>query len=221
MVTKIDNQHLGLKVALRETCISEAGIDARIVCETHGGLGRLGGLIYRHDWGMVLEKDHDRASVLAQQRPTWRVYCADSDKVLADGLAAEVAFTILDCDPYGQAWRTLAGFFESKRTFASTMAVSVTDGVRQKMRMGGFDMAGWEAWQDRFGPNLWDVYLFCCRERLTSLVAGAGYRVAWWHGQYSRTGQQTYFAAVLRRDDIVPHGADCNSPPASRIGDHA
>ena len=208
MVSSVDNQHFGLKVALRERCLREAALTTLVVCETHGGFGHLGALVYRDAPGMVLEQDSQRASSLAQQRPTWRVYCADSEKVLAEGLAADLAFTVLDCDPYGQSWPTLAGFFQSPRVFAPSMAVSVTDGARQKMRLGGFDMSGWEPWQDRFGPNLWPVYLLCCRERFTALVSQAGYAVTWWHGQYSRTGQQTYFAAALRqREDRHNDGA--------------
>lgn len=210
----VDNQHLGLKVSLRERCIAEADIQTLIVCETHGGFGKLGQLCYGEaTLGMVVEKDAARASALARQRPTWRVYCADSAEVFAEGLGAEIAFTVLDCDPYGQCWPTLTGFFQSSRRVAEHLAVIATDGARQKMRLGGFDMRGWEPWQDRFGPNLWDVYLLCCRERFTGLVVQAGYTVTWWHGQYSRTGQQTYFAAALRRPS-----ATCSDEAQPRQG---
>lgn len=196
---KVDNQHVGLKVALRAHCLTAAAVPDLVVCETHGGYGILGRACYPQATGMVLDRDPARASALARLRPTWRVYCAESASVLAAGLAADVAFTVLDCDPYGQPWPTLAGFFASPRVFAARLAVICTDGARQKMRLGGFDMRGWEPWQDRFGPNLWGVYLFCCKERFAGLVAQAGYTVTWWHGQYSRTGQQTYFAAALRQ----------------------
>lgn len=61
-------------------------------------------------------------------------------------------------------------------------------------------MFGWESWQDRYGRNLWKIYLPCCQERFDAIIAQAGYQRLWWHGRYAgHTGQMTYFAAMIAR----------------------
>jgi len=197
-VAKKDNQHFALKVALRKEALLHADVPL-VVCETHGGLGKLFQACYRHaDTGLVCDKDPDRVASLARDRPRWRVYEGDANIVFTAGLGADIAWPVLDCDPYGEPWKVLEGFFLSARLFAQTMAVIVTDGGRQKQRIGGTSF-GWQPWEARYGKNLWNIYLRCCQERFVEIIVQAGYDIVWWHGRYSRTGQQTYFAAVLRQ----------------------
>jgi hypothetical protein len=201
-VAKQDNQHFALKVALRDRVLAEAASPTLRVCESHGGLGRLYGACYRQAaMGLVVEHESHRVDALVRQRPTWRVYEGDAGKVFAAGLGADVAWTMLDCDPYGAPWETLDGFFSSQRAFAPCMAVAATDGSRQKHRLGG-RIFGWEPWQERYGKGLWTLYLRCCQERFVQVSAQAGYVLTWWHGRYGgQSGQMTYWAAVLRQPE--------------------
>lgn len=189
-----------LKIALRAEAISQAGLQRPlIVCETHGGHGTLYEVCYRDAKGLVCDHDDIAVTQLATQRPTWRVYQCNVGLALREGLGADLCFSVLDCDPYGAPWETLEGFFISPRVFAPIMAVIVTDGSRQKQRIGGL-MYGWESQQERHGRNLWGVYLACCQERFDGIIAQAGYTRAWWHGRYGgHSGQMTYWAAVLTR----------------------
>ena len=201
-IPKQDNQHFGLKVALRHTTLRQGGFAQPVtVCETHGGVGRLAAACYAHaDTGLVIEKDEDRVNALAFSRPSWRVYQGDAAILLAGGLGSDVVWSVLDCDPWGSPWGTLTGFFTSSRLFAPVMALIVTDGARQKERLGGNHSHGWEPWKDRYGGSLWSVYLRCSQERLAMLVRQAGYAVTWWHGRYAgASGQMTYWGAILTR----------------------
>ena len=199
-IVQQDNQHLALKVALRQETMRVAGcLSMPCVCETHGGTGDLARLCYADATGMVIDRDTDRVDRLAFTRPTWQVYEGDAPTVLASGLGAETAWDVLDCDPYGSPWTTLEAFFVTPRALAPIMALIVTDGSRQKQRLGG-TVYGWEPWQEHYGQNLWDVFLRCSRDRATALVRHAGYALSWWHGRYGgRTGQMTYWGAVLRQ----------------------
>ena len=198
-----DHQHFSRKVALREAALAQAGLSSLVVCETCGGQGRLVQACYRDATGVVFDIDDMAIATLAAQRPTWRVYQADAAIALAGGIASDLPYTILDCDPYGSPWTMLEGFFRSPRVFAPTMVVVLTDGSRQKQRLGGLQY-GWESWQDRYGRNLFAIYLRCCQERLALLVSEAGYRVAWWHGRYGgHSGQMAYCAAVLRQPAVA------------------
>lgn len=201
-VVKHDNQHFALKVALRDHAAREASLSSLRVCESHGGMGRLYTACYRQaETGLVVERDRACVDALVRQRPTWRVYEGDAGRVFTAGLGADIAWTMLDCNPYGAPWETLEGFFGSSRAFAPCMAVAVTDGSRQKQRLGGI-IYGWEPWQERYGKSLWTLYLRCCQERFAQVSAQAGYTPTWWHGQYGgQSGQMTYFAAVLRQPE--------------------
>src|SRR5262245_48471664 len=86
-----------------------------VVCETHGGFGRLFTRVYFHvRQGIVFEQDPRKAAKLGLQRPTWRVYETEAQGALAAGVGKDLAVNLLDLDPYGSPWGFLAAFLQSR-----------------------------------------------------------------------------------------------------------
>lgn len=174
-----------------------------VILETYGGTGKLFDACYSaFRLGVVLEADPSKADKLAIQRPTWRVYEADSEKAVAAGIASDLLINLLDCDPYGQPWRVLEAFFTSERERPKRLVVVVNDGLRQKLQVG----SGWsvESMQDavrEYGTSaLFANYLAICKDKLRTLAAQAGYDLSRWTGYYCGAhSAMTHYAAVFNR----------------------
>lgn len=195
-----DNSTLRHKVALRMRML--ALIDTPVVLETHGGAGMIWSRCYSHlDRGVVFEKDAIKAGRLARQRPTWAVYEADTARALAAGAGAHLPVTVLDVDPYGDPWPTIAAFFTSTRPRAPRLSVVVNDGLRHKVRLGGAWTTGTLApLVKQYGNDLHDVYLEVCQELMRTEAAKAGYALGRFGGYYcGHRGQMTHYLAVLEQ----------------------
>lgn len=195
-----DNTTLRQKVALRRRVLAE--IPEPVVLETHAGQG----LIYRACYamlprGVALDKDERRAELLAAQRPTWAVYCADAQTALEGGVGAHLPINLVDLDPFGEPWPTIRAFFGSERPRSDRLWLVVNDGLRQKVQLGGaWRVASLQAAVARHGNNLWDRYLEVCRELVEQEAGQAGYRLAGFDGYYCGTRQHmTHYAAALTR----------------------
>lgn len=172
-----------------------------LVLETHGGAGKLFDACFADvAEGVVFETAPAKAALLALQRPGWRVYEAPSEVAIAAGVADDLPFNLLDCDPYGDPWPVLRAFWEQPRSRGATLAVVVNDGLRQKIKLnGGWDVASIEPVISQFGASgLHDRYLDACRWFLAELAGHAGYAMARWTGYYTGHAlQMTHYAAVF------------------------
>jgi hypothetical protein len=215
---QLDNSTLGDKVRLRRAvllsharhCEKLAGEplgrdDVRPrVLETHGGYGR----IFERTWfaaragSVVIEKDDRKAEHLAVQRPAWRVYQGDCVKALRAGLAAEVAFDIIDLDPYGEPFSVLDALAAvPARAYPQRWYLVVNDGNRQKVMMGGaWHMESLAPFVRKYGTNLHGRYLAVCREWVETWARRIGFNVETWTGYYAgRSGMMSHYAATLAR----------------------
>jgi len=152
--------------------------------------------------GAVFEVDAAKAEVLCKQRPTWSVYQARSDVMLAEGAAAHLPVNLVDVDPYGEPWPCLDAFFRSERARAPRLAVAVNDGLRQKLRLqGGWSVGSMRAAVEKWGNAvLHERYLEVCRWKMEMLGALQGYTLTGWTGYYcGYNDDMTHYAAVLER----------------------
>ncbi len=198
---KRDNSTLRYKVMVRQELMDRLPSKNLCVMETHGGTGAIYHRCYRHiNNGVVFEKLDNKVNILARQRPTWRVYQADCISSIRAGIAKDMAINLLDIDPYGSCWETIAAFFESDRSFAPVMGIAVNDGLRQKLRIGAWDVAIMQDMVQKYGNKIHGKYLEICRELLDNYSAIAGYRVDHFAGYYTGHNQQmTHFLAVLKQ----------------------
>ena len=171
-----------------------------VVMETHGGYGRLWEACYAHlAHGIVFEKDSERASHLVLQRPSWAVYEADSEAALRLGAGAHLEVNLLDLDPYGDPWPTIAAFFASDRPRAPEMFVVVNDGLRMSARL----RTAWHTGSlapivGKYGNDLGPVYLDVCEELMRENGAKAGYQLEAFSGYYcGHLGNMTHYLARL------------------------
>jgi len=152
----------------------------------------------------VVEKNEQRASVLARQRPSWLVIEGDAVKVINAGAFQDQPVNFLDCDPYGSAWPVLYEFFNTDhRARAEHCTVVVNDGLRLNLGVG-------RAWTNehlkefvtRFGNKyVYLEYLKVCEALLTEYAAIAGYSVRAFGGYYTGFAQKmTHFWAKLHLD---------------------
>jgi hypothetical protein len=201
---QVDNNTFEQKIMLRKTALNQLAAwgDTAVVMETHGGIGDVWSALY-HDIadGVVMEKKGDRAIHLAHQRPSWAVYECDSVHALTYGAGKHLAVNLLDVDPYGSCWDTVRAFFTSERPFARRMVLVVNDGMRQKVRVGGaFDTEILQPVVQKWGNDLWDIYLDVCRYLVGSFTAVPGYRVTFFDGYYCGVElKMTHFVAVLEQ----------------------
>lgn len=207
-----DNSTFNQKLALRRAVLHDAP-EAPTILETHGGLGR----IYDRAWfkagtGVVIERDERKAEALARQRPTWRVYQANSLPALRAGLASDMVFDIVDLDPYGSSLDYLDVLALGGRHWPDRWQLVVNDGLRQFIMLGG----AWRYEQlaeivAKRGNNLFPVYLDVVRELVAGMAARLGFRLAGWHGYYAGAGgQMTHYRAILERRGTgleAPRGA--------------
>lgn len=205
---KKDNSTFELKVDDRLRVLRR--LDAEpVVCETHGGFGRLFTRVYSHvRAGIVFEMDPRKAAQLGLQRPTWRVYEAEAEAALAGGVGKDLAINVLDLDPYGSPWGFLEAFLKS-RPIAAPLWIVVNDGLRQKLRLGGAWHVGCLAdVVARRGNDLHDVYLDVVEEMVAELAGKRGCKLERFAGYYCGSGKQmTHWTAR-----ITP--AIAEAPPA-------
>lgn len=199
---KKDNSTARLKVALRQRAL-KATPDGLPVLETHGGAGRIYERCYDTRRGVVLEKNPDKVEHLAKQRPNWRVYQGDCAKALACGLAKDMAFGLVDIDPYGSPWKVIEALFAQRRPWPDVVQLVVNDGLRQKCKMGG----SWNAGDLRdmvelYGNNLYPIYLEIAEEKLEKIAARAGFKLSGWVGYYcGHAGDMSHYWATLTKVD--------------------
>jgi hypothetical protein len=182
--------------------LRESGISSPVVMETHGGYGE----VYRRCYsgfesGIVFEKDPAKSSVLARQRPTWRVYECDCRKALESGIGADLLVNVLDCDPYGNPWEILDAFFSHERERVPVLLVVVNDGTRQLLKANGaWKVKAFEGMLGRFENNsFYSEYLTVCRALMEEKAAKAGYAVDRFLGYYCGWAKNmTHYAAFLK-----------------------
>lgn len=173
-----------------------------VVMETHGGAGKIYEACYSQlQTGIVFEKDDQKVSVLAKQRPGWSVYQADSAAVIGLGAGAHLNVNVLDVDPYGSPWDVIEAFFSSERPRPQRVAVVVNDGLRLSVKYG----IAWHAGSLRdmvikYGNDLHGIYLDICQELMIEKAATAGYHLTRWAGYYcGRRMDLTHYLAILER----------------------
>ncbi len=198
---KRDNSTFDRKAWLRQRALTE--LEAPVVLETHGGMGKLFARCYSMiPDGVVFENNPVKAAQLGRQRPTWAVYEADCVRALAAGAGGHLPINFVDLDPYGEPWPALDAFFLGIKPTVPRLVLVVNDGLRQKLKMnGGWAVHSLQSIVDRFGNAvLYDRYLEICKDLVKEKAAKAGYSLRRWAGYYcGHLGQMTHYAAVLER----------------------
>lgn len=199
-MTQVDNSTFIEKKTIRLKALDLID-ETPIVMETHGGKGEIYNACYWNmDTGIVFEKLPDKADVLAKQRPSWRVYEADCEVALKNGIGADLPITLLDIDPYGEPWHVIDAFFTSERAFASKMVVVVNDGLRQKLRIKSDNVQSMQGMVLKYGNKLAARYLQVCRELMEAKVGQAGYSMTDFRGYYCGNLKAiTHYYASLNR----------------------
>lgn len=199
---KKDNSTFQRKATLRLSALKELN-ESPVIMETHGGAGKLFGACYFNvPTGVVFESDPAKVDVLAKQRPTWRVYEADSEAAISAGIASDLPINLLDCDPYGQPWPVFEAFFGSERERPKRLVVVVNDGLRQKLQTGsGWSVDSMREATEQYGTQgLFENYLQICKDKLKQIAAQAEYSLSRWTGYYCGAHQaMTHYAAVFNR----------------------
>lgn len=214
MTEKKDNSTLQAKVNLRLDGLQ--GIDRNTpILETHGGYGKIYGYCYaRFPIGVVIEKNPDKASHLAQQRPSWRVYEGETEKALSNGLADDLEFGFIDIDPYGSPFGVLSALLDHPRCLADSLVIAINDGMRQKVKRGGaWTVEALRPVVAEFGNEIYPVYLDVCRWMVEKIATPNGYELSDWRGYYCGHAQgMTHYLVKLRRpgrlDDTAEREAD-------------
>lgn len=203
---KLDNSTIRQKVALRRhalTDLAALGMSTPVIMETHGGEGAIWKQLYEpFPQGIVFEKDPRKASVLGMQRPHWRVYECDCVEALQAGVGGDLPINLLDCDPYGSPLDPLSAFFTSRRDFAPVLAVTVNDGLMQKIRLGGaWTVKRLQPMVEKYGNDLLTIYETVCREVLAEYAGHAGYSLSrfLWYATGNMKQIAHYYALFKRR----------------------
>lgn len=199
--TQRDNSTFPHKVALRRAALE--WLDSPpVVLECYGGEG----LIYDSCYvgvsdGAVIEKDPEKAAILAQQRSAWAVYEADTVKALEAGVGGHLPANFIDFDPYGEPHPAIAAFFASPRIFPDTLVFAVNDGLRQKLHLqNGWDTTSLHGMVEKYGNDLYSRYLGICRELIEEKAAARGYKITRFNGYYcGRFNDMTHYAVLLKR----------------------
>lgn len=195
-----DNSTLRLKAQLRTNLLKLIG--EPVVMETHGGYGAIWNQCYSHIGdGVVFEKDPDKASVLAVQRPSWAVYECDCVMAIAAGVGAHLPVNFVDFDPYGEPWPVIDAFFQSERPFPPTLGIVVNDGLRQRLKIAAWDVDSLGEMVARYGnKDVYKNYLEICRELFQEKAGQRGYTLTRWAGyNCGHLGQMTHYAALFTR----------------------
>ena len=194
-----DNSTLTNKTQLRRSLLAE--IDDPVILEPYGGKG----IIWWHCYqdvmqGTVIEKQEDKADVLARQRPTWAVFCGDALAVLQSGVCRRLTYNYVDIDPYGEPWATIDLVLGGAVPLARRVGVVVHDGLRSNLRMN----TAWKVAAMQWAVQQWgnervhDNYIAICQQMLEKKAEQAGYRLLRWAGYYCGSNNtMTHYAAVL------------------------
>lgn len=194
-----DNSTGRQKIQLRRNLLRE--IVNPVVMETHAGSGYLYMHCYSHiPRGVAFEVDPEKTDTLAVQRPTWAIYECRCEPALRAGIGSHLPVNFFDLDPYGEPWPVLDALFASERPWPVKIGIVVNDGLRQKLKIGAWNVRSMTAMVTRYGNRLSDIYLDVCRELLSEKAAQRGYRLVRWAGYYCGHAQQmTHYAAVLEK----------------------
>jgi hypothetical protein len=198
---KQDSSTFSLKKSLRIKALGE--IAAPVVMETHGGYGKLFGPCYSHlEQGVVFEKRPERSAKLAMQRPGWAVYEADCEAALRAGVGGHLPVNFVDFDPYGSPWLAMAAFFEGIRPEVPRLALVVTDGLPQRLKLSmAWNTEGLEAAVQHFGnAAMYGRYLDACQWMVQDKASRAGYALRRWTAYLCGFNHHVaHYAAVLDR----------------------
>jgi hypothetical protein len=195
---KKDNSTFSHKRKLRKMALGF--IDVPVVMETHGGWGKIWEACYFgiRD-GVVFEKDGDKASALAEQRPEWLVYQCDCIDAIRARAGSTLGINFIDIDPYGDPWPTIDSLLTSGRSFPSRMVIVVNDGLKLNLKIGGGNSPSVQESVIMYGDDyLSNNYLEICREMMIKKAGQIGYSLSHWGGYYcGHNNQMTHYAAVL------------------------
>lgn len=200
---KKDNSTIKRKVRLRVNALEELGLCRPIILEPFGGMGEIFKRCYSDvQTGLVVEKDQDKADVLARQRPSWIVLEGDAVKILSSIVANNMPFNFIDIDPYGQPWPVVDAIFGKGRAFSDRLVVVVQDGLRLKLKTGG-------AWAVKSMSNvvakrgndfILKNYLDIAKDLLCEKMDQDGFIIKKWAGYYTgSSNSMTHYAAVFER----------------------
>lgn len=201
---QLDNSTFHQKRALRQKALTWLS-SIPVIMETHGGRGVLFESCYANvKEGIVFEKEAEKADILGEQRPTWRVYECDTLEALNAGVGGDMPINFLDLDPYGEPHPILEAYFNpsANRVFPQELIIVVNDGFRQRLQM----QTGWSVHSMRdivgkYGNDLYRVYLEVCRELLEEKAGKVGYTLTRFHGYYCGKFQNmTHYAGVLTKE---------------------
>ncbi len=209
-MTQLDNSPFVDKLRLRRAVLAACPARAPVVLESHGGFGRIFDRAwFRASTGVVFDVVEEKAEALARQRPAWRVYQVDSLKAIAGGVARDLAFDIVDLDPYGSSIEYLDALASSDRAWPDCWHLVVNDGLRMALQRG-------IAWSSprmrpivaRHGNNLAPIYLRVCRELVDEFALSIGFKVKAWHCyETGANGNMVhYWATLTRRRNPAPRG---------------
>lgn len=188
-----------MRISLRKRLGAEP-----VILETRGGAGEIFRRVYADvGRGAVLDGDVGHCEALARDRPSWAVYeTKQPEAAIGEGLARELPITLLDVDAIGEPWPVLEAFFSSERVRLHELAIAVSDGLRQKIRLSG----GWQVHSMRRAVEIWgnagvhESYLDVCRWKLEQLAARQRYTITGWTGYHCGPNDDfTHYAAVLTR----------------------
>ncbi|MDL2315495.1 hypothetical protein LJC59_00230 [Desulfovibrio sp. OttesenSCG-928-A18] len=159
---------------------------------------------YRGIPGTVLEKNQDKASALAEQRPEWAVYEGDSEKIIAAGVGFHIPINFVDIDPYGDPWPVVDAVFSQAEKMPDKWGLVVNDGLKHFLMLGGaWKVKRLAKFVERYGnKGVVEAYWDICREIIEGKAHACGMGLEWWrtwsggHG-----GQMTHYAAVISRPE--------------------
>lgn len=127
-----DNTHLVAKRHLRALVLKMT--PEPVVLETHGGVGEMRRQVWRDAPGLMVEKDPNKAQVLAERFPHQTVLCGNSLHLLEADPVWPVPFTIVDIDAYGDPYPAIDHAFACAHLGA--FALVVTDGLIGAAKLG-------------------------------------------------------------------------------------
>ena len=180
-----------------------AQIENPVVMETHGGVGKIYNKCYSDlAPGVVFEKNRKKCEFLVKQRPSWAVYCVDSEKALIAGVGFHLPVNFFDVDPYGDPWPTINAIFDNKDNLPAKFGLVVNDGLKRFLMMGrGWASKSLAGWVEKVGnKGMAENYAKIVKEEITNRVNKINGEIKKWALHSSgHGGQMTHYAAVLVR----------------------
>lgn len=198
---QLDNGNLKYKLKLRKIAKSYAveKLGDLTCVETHGGKGRLFGLLYYDILnGAVFEQNALKCDILRQQRPAWRCYNTDVNTAISAGVLEDFQFNYVDIDPYGACWNTVEALFSSP-ILSDNLILAVNCGALHNIRMRGLQVQFMEDAHTKFSSSI-DQYLYVCRYLIDKKSTRVGFKIEYFSGFYHGIGNQmTQFMCHLTR----------------------